>query len=1018
MKVNTALGMLFSGAALSVALIRGAAPYKKIIVLILALLLFVLGLATLTEYFLDVDLKIDQMLFADSDSVETSHPGRMSPSSAFCFLIVATALLLSLREKSNLRLPLVSALAVTLTLIGSLNLLGQLTNYLLGWQWWNYSGVALHTAACFILIGLALMTLLRSEINAVWSLSLVMTTGFAVCIISLLAIGTISFHFTKRLKQTSQLVHHTHRVLKEIENVRAALSDLESSQRGFLILGRESMLTGREAVKREIRINLQAIRVLMADNLTQQEHLSRLIKLIPERIKFGDLTIAARKTQGWLPAQALVATGKGIELTEKIHLLLKNLRDEEYRLGLLREQNATRAVTSTFLFLPLGIFLSLAMVICGVFLLNAGISDKQQAESHVAFQASLLSQINDAVIAVDAESHITAWNHAAETLYGWREAEVRGKPSSQIIRSLLTPEARQQIWQQIMDDGSCRHEFVQVHRDGTVLHVEGNTIALRDEQGTFTGVLSVNRDIGERKREEARRLISEERYRALFETLIEGFCTIELIFDEENKPLDFRFIEVNPAFEKQTGLRDVEGRLISDVTPGLEKYWLETYGKVALTGEPLQFENEAKVLGRHFYVCAYRVGENTGQRVAILFNDITERKNAEAKILNINAELEQRVMDRTRELQSQTNKLQQLIESSPDAIITLDLTRRYVTSWNNSAESMYGYTAAEAIGKTTDELVTTERVNATPESVSQSLAATGRWQGEIIQYNKRGEKLYLLCSAAFVRDGDGKPTGLISINRDISALKEHEQQQRELNIILEKNMDQLTAANRELEAFSYSVSHDLRAPLRGIDGWSLALLEDYGDQLDAQARQYLERVRSETKRMDLLVDAMLDLSRISRAEMQPEKTDISAIARTISERLNESDKGRKTDWRIQPGLWIMGDPPLVEIALSNLLGNAFKFTKRTENACIEFGQNQDNKRRPFFIRDNGAGFDMNFAKKLFGAFQRMHKASDFAGTGVGLATVQRIIHRHGGEIWAESAVHKGATFYFTMGEMI
>jgi PAS domain S-box-containing protein len=1140
MKANTALGLLLSGIALLLILMRGGFAYRRITVIFLAMILFLLSTATLTEYFLDFDLKIDQALFTDSDSIETARPGRMSPSSAFCFLVVAAALLLLTREKSPLRLPIASALGVTLTLIGTLNLLGQLSNYLLGWQWWNYSGVALHTAACFIFIGLALMAFLRSEIGVVWSLSNLMTTGFTICIVSLLAIGTISFHFTKRLQQTSILVYHTHDVLKEIENARAAIANLESTQRGFLILGRESMLQGRDAAKKEIQANMKAIRTLTADNPIQQEQLNRLEHLISERTAFGDLTIETRKNQGWPSAQALVATGKGIGLTENINLLLKNLRDEEYRLGVLREENANGAVTSTFLFLPLGIFLSLAMVLCGVFLLNAGISEKQQAESQVAYQASLLaqvndaiiavdhrsqitvwnqaaedlygwkaaetigrpskeivrsemtpetrerillqlreegsyrnelvqyrrdgspirietntialrnkdgsfsgiisvnrditerkeiesqvkyqanllSQINDAVIAVDVESRITAWNHAAENLYGWSEAEVRGKPSSQIVQSLLSPEARQKIWQQIIDEGSCRNEFVQVHRDGTVLHVEGNTIALRDEHGNFKGVLSVNRDISERKREEARRMLSEERYRALFETLIEGFCTIELIFDEKDNPTDFRFIEVNPAFEKQTGLKDAPGKLMSEATPGLEQYWLDTYAKVALSGEALQFENEAKILGRQYYVCAYRVGGEDSRKVAILFNDITERKKAEEKILHLNAELEQRVMDRTRELLSQTSKLQQLIESSPDAIITLDLARQRVTSWNSSAETMYGYTAAEAVGKTTEELVKTERVGTTAENVARSFAETGRWQGEIIQQTKHGKELYLLCSAAYILDSEGKPTGVISINRDISALKAHERHQQELNTILGKNMDLLTAANRELESFSYSVSHDLRAPLRGIDGWSLALIEDYGHTLDDQARQYLERVRSETKRMDLLVDAMLDLSRISRAEMQPERTDISAIARTIASRLSETEKNRNVEWRIEPDLSVLGDPALVEIALSNLLGNAYKFTKKTENAHIEFGQNAADPRKPFFIRDNGAGFDMGFAKKLFGAFQRMHKTSDFAGTGVGLATVQRIIHRHGGEIWAEAEVNKGATFYFTIGEKI
>lgn len=225
---------------------------------------------------------------------------------------------------------------------------------------------------------------------------------------------------------------------------------------------------------------------------------------------------------------------------------------------------------------------------------------------------------------------------------------------------------------------------------------------------------------------------------------------------------------------------------------------------------------------------------------------------------------------------------------------------------------------------------------------------------------------------------------------------------------------EVLAANKELEAFSYSVSHDLRAPLRGIDGFSLALLEDYADKLDENGRDYLHRVRAATQRMGILIDDLLNLSRVTRTEIRCENSDLAAIARSVTEELHKAQPERRVEFRIQQGLEAHVDPHLIRIALENLLGNAWKFTSKRESSCIEFGRTRDDGDVTYFVRDDGAGFDSAYAHRLFGAFQRLHDKNDFPGTGVGLATVQRIINRHGGRIWAESAVGRGATFYFTL----
>jgi light-regulated signal transduction histidine kinase (bacteriophytochrome) len=231
---------------------------------------------------------------------------------------------------------------------------------------------------------------------------------------------------------------------------------------------------------------------------------------------------------------------------------------------------------------------------------------------------------------------------------------------------------------------------------------------------------------------------------------------------------------------------------------------------------------------------------------------------------------------------------------------------------------------------------------------------------------------------------------------------------------VEERTAQLAAANKELEAFSYSVSHDLRAPLRSIDGFSQAVLEDYGDRLDTTAKEHLHRVRAAAVRMAGLIDDLLKLSRVTRAELRKELTDLTAMAKSIAKTLEETEPARNVEFSIGEGLTVEADSRLLRVVMENLFGNAWKYTSRHDHARIELGQDHKNGQSVFYVRDDGAGFDPRYADRLFGAFQRLHGVKDFPGTGIGLATVQRIIRRHGGNIWAEADIEKGATFYFSI----
>jgi signal transduction histidine kinase/HAMP domain-containing protein len=265
---------------------------------------------------------------------------------------------------------------------------------------------------------------------------------------------------------------------------------------------------------------------------------------------------------------------------------------------------------------------------------------------------------------------------------------------------------------------------------------------------------------------------------------------------------------------------------------------------------------------------------------------------------------------------------------------------------------------------------------------------------------------------------EGAPAHMLGVTIDVTATREAEQEILRLNRELEQRVLERTAELRnalhEIESFSYSVSHDLRAPLRSIDGFSKILLSDYEANLDEEGRDFLRRIRQSSQKMGQLIEDMLMLSRVTRQEMKRQPVDLSALAREIFLDLQRPDQEREVALKVEPGLWAFGDENLIRIALQNLLGNAWKFTSRQGDALIELGARRQEGERVFFVRDNGAGFDMQHGKKLFGAFQRLHGVTEFEGTGIGLATVKRIINRHGGAIWAEAAVNQGATFFFTL----
>jgi PAS domain S-box-containing protein len=383
------------------------------------------------------------------------------------------------------------------------------------------------------------------------------------------------------------------------------------------------------------------------------------------------------------------------------------------------------------------------------------------------------------------------------------------------------------------------------------------------------------------------------------------------------------------------------------------------------------------------------------------------RRRVERELRQARDDLEIEVAQRTQQAS--------LLNLTHDTIFVRDMNDA-ITYWNRGAQELYGWTAEEAIGKRAHELL--RSVFPAPlEEIRAELLRSGRWDGELRKTRANGSQVIVASRWSLRRDEQGRPTAILETNNDITERERREQEIRTLNEELGKRTAELEAINKELEAFAYSISHDLRAPLRHMAGFTELLQKNTASVLNERNQRYVRMILESAQRMGNLIDDLLAFSRIGRAETHKTMISLDQLVEEALTEVRQDSDGRNIIWKIGRLPAWYGDRSMLRLVLVNLISNAVKFTRTRSPAEIEIGcMSQEEDQVVVFVRDNGVGFDMKYVRKLFGVFQRLHTPEAFEGTGIGLATVQRIVHRHGGRAWAEGLVDKGATFYFSLSK--
>jgi PAS domain S-box-containing protein len=676
--------------------------------------------------------------------------------------------------------------------------------------------------------------------------------------------------------------------------------------------------------------------------------------------------------------------------------------------------------------------------------IRTDITERKREEEIRGRLAAVVESSDDAIIGKTLDGTITSWNPGAVKLFGYSSAEAVGKS----MRMLLPPERANEetdILARIARGEAVDHfETVRVRKDGRKIDISATISPIKNSLGAVVGASKIARDMTEHKRAEAALQASLAASKAALKELADQKFALDQHAIVAVTDVQGTITYVNEKFctISQYSKNELIGQNHRILNSGHHPrtFFQEMYHAIA-DGKVWHGEIKNRAKDGSFYwvdttIVPFVAADGKPRQYVAIRADITERKRATEVLAAQALELSryaEKLSTSQQALQSQTLMLQSVLDSMSEGLVVADENGKFII-WNPAADRIVGLGAANVPSGEWNKhygVFLPDTVTPFPPEQNPLLRAI---HGEVcsaemfLRNTELSEGVWIDSSASPLKNKDNVARGAVIAFRDITQRKKDEQKIRKLNDELElrvvERTAQLEAANKELEAFSYSVSHDLRAPLRHIGGFSKMLVEEFGASLDPTAQHYLDRIQSGTQKMGLLVDELLNLARVGRQAVNRQPTKLNSMVAEVIAILQPENEGRQVEWVVADLPVVDCDPVLVKQVFQNLLANALKFTRShggmagtpaDARTFIEVGCKEDDGQLVFVVRDNGVGFNMKYVDKLFGVFQRLHRAEDFEGTGIGLATVQRIVQKHGGRVWAEGELDKGAAFYFTLG---